>query len=92
MAQMTTEHWKMVAQVRRHNADGARAITADDLMPAEASHNARVKPRGKGKWKAWLPPAIAHAAFAPASVSCRVTAKQMKKSHAQVAHAKHLTA
>ena len=74
----------MLAQIKRHNASGL-AVTMDDLMPAGGK---RAKPRGKGRWKAWLPEAVAKAAFAPPHVLARITAQEMKRSHRQVLDSK----
>ena len=75
----------LLAQIKRHN-DSGLAVTMDDLMPAGGK---RAKPRGKGRWKAWLPEAVAKAAFAPPHVPARITAREIRRSHRKVLDSKH---
>ena len=84
--------WKapssLKSQVHRHRK--AVAKRADDIITLTQQDRKLVNPRGRGKWKSWLPDAVLRIAFSPAAATLESLARDLHASHAHVAKIKHM--
>ena len=84
--------WKaassLKSQVHRHRK--AVAKRADDIITLTKQDRKLVNPRGRGKWKSWLPDAVLRIAFSPAAATLESLARDLHAGHAHVANIKHM--